>query len=603
MFDERLRRTPLASALADAPRPPVPRADERDRWAEVPDDWRDAVLAEADRLSAVDWPMRRATDYLAFVHTGSRTADEAPYFLRRKKLCLGALACCLGRDRLDEVVDGLWCVSEETSWVISAHNVNPVPGAPAASEKPLPQPEDDYVDLFSAQTGMIFAWVDYLLGDRLDAVTPILRRRLRAEVERRVLRPFMERDDCWWMGFVRQDLCNWTPWIVSNVFMAACLLPRPKDERAALLERGCGMLDRWLRCVPEDGGCDEGAGYWNMAGGALLDCLELLETVTDGRFALWDEPKLRAIMTFPAKAALGGGWFVNFADCDARPLLSAERLLYAGEKLSEPALVRLALERQDGTMAALGDVPHFSRLLRSLFHPRPDTVPAEADAGDVWLPDLQLRVVRRGSYTLACKGGHNGESHNHNDVGSFILYRDGQPVAVDAGNMTYSAKTFSADRYTLWNTRSAYHNVPLIGGTEQRAGRAYAAREVRCEPDGLSLDLAGAYPAEAGAAALRRRLSLTADGLTVTDRVVLRSPQTVVWTLMLRQEPVLEDGSLLTCGVRVAWPAGLTASVEEIPVTDPRMAANYPGSLWRLRLASAPVTDADITIRIGGKNL
>ena len=49
--------------------------------------------------------------------------------------------------------------------------------------------------------------------------------------------------------------------------------------------------------------------------------------------------------------------------------------------------------------------------------------------------------------TLAAKGGHNGESHNHNDVGSFIVAVDGVPAVADAGRPTYTAQTFGPDRY------------------------------------------------------------------------------------------------------------------------------------------------------------
>ena len=71
---------------------------------------------------------------------------------------------------------------------------------------------------------------------------------------------------------------------------------------------------------------------------------------------------------------------------------------------------------------------------------------------------------RRGGLYVAAKGGHNGESHNHNDIGNFIVYADGEPEIIDVGNCVYTAKTFGAERYELMNTRSKNHNVPLIGG-------------------------------------------------------------------------------------------------------------------------------------------
>jgi hypothetical protein len=46
------------------------------------------------------------------------------------------------------------------------------------------------------------------------------------------------------------------------------------------------------------------------------------------------------------------------------------------------------------------------------------------------------------------------EIHNHNDVGNFILYVDGMPAIIDIGAVTYTALTFSKDRYKIWNMQS-----------------------------------------------------------------------------------------------------------------------------------------------------
>ena len=70
--------------------------------------------------------------------------------------------------------------------------------------------------------------------------------------------------------------------------------------------------------------------------------------------------------------------------------------------------------------------------------------------------------------------------------------------------MVYTAKTFSDCRYELWNCRAMYHNVPIIGGHEQQAGAQYAARDVQEDVLGMALDLAAAYPAEAGVLQCRR---------------------------------------------------------------------------------------------------
>lgn len=598
MFAEFLNRHPMDGLLAERPQWGVPAAADRAAWDSLSPALRREAEALIDSYRELPYPPRSATGFLAFVRSGSRKADEDPYFLRRRKLCAAVLACCLFPDApLDDVIDGLWCICEETSWVISAHNVNPIPGAPGAADYPLPDPDKPYIDLFAAQTAMILSLTGYLLRDRLDQVSPMLRHRIDRELSGRILTPFMENDDFWWMGFRRKDLCNWTPWILSNVMLCACLQLRDRQRLCSLLDRACRMLDRWLDVVPADGGCDEGAGYWNMAGGALLDCLQLLEAATDGQMTFWQEPKVQNILRFPLSAEIGDGWFINFADCDARPQLSGERLQYAGEKLRDPSLFALGCRHRGALSGQLSDTPHFIRLLRMLFH-APDAQPDPSEKRDVWLPDLQVRIVRRDGLTLCCKGGHNGENHNHNDVGSFMLYADGLPEIVDAGNMVYTAKTFSSQRYTLWNVRAAYHNLPLIGDHEQQPGREFAAADVQYLPEGMALELKGAYAREAGIRALRRRLTLTDAGCEIADSVRLDAPQPVVWVFMLRHAPAIASGQAVFGSLRMDIPAGLTWRVEEIQVEDPRMARSFPGSLWRLLLTAEAADQIDMKFTV-----
>ena len=587
MLTEFLREHPAETLLKNGTRTLYPPAEDREAWDGIPANIREEIRAAAAEYASVDYPVRSASGFLAFVRTGDRQADEKPYFTRRRKLCAAVLnACAFPGTYMDDVIDGIWMICEESSWVISAHNVNPIPGAPAPAEYPLPDIRKPYIDLFCAQTGMILSLALSLLGKELDRVSPLIRERIRSEIRERILEPFMATDDFWWMGVRRRDLNNWTPWILSNILVCAILDPMPDKELAAYLTRSCEMLDRYIDTLPADGGCDEGAGYWNMAGGSLLDCLTLMETVTGGGIALWDNEKIRNILSFPVKAELGGGWFVNFADCDARPYISGERMEKAGTVLNDAALAALGTRMRGTVGDQLKDVPHLTRALDLVFHPpvRPDS-PAAKEA-DTWLPDLQVRVARRGRWVLACKGGHNGENHNHNDAGSFILTLDGEPAVVDAGNMVYTAKTFSEERYTLWNVRSAWHNVPMIGGQEQREGTEHAARDVRYTPDGLEMNLEAAYAAEAGVRSLRRSFELKETGLRVTDTGRLGSAQEITWTFLLRDKPEIRPGRITAGKMLIRFPACLQAGAEEKQVTDPRMARNWPGSLWRVTLQS-----------------
>lgn len=569
-----LEKHPLENILCDAIPSLFPAASDRNAWEGLGPDIKKEILSLRRQYDALPFPQLWASDYRAFTVSGSRAVFEGPYFTRRRKLIALLMAYCLSPDEKDliHLCDWLYAICEESTWVISAHN----------NSHPLPVPEDPVVDLFSAQTGMILSLTLSLIRTDMDRICPEFAARAEREIEKRVLTLFETHDNYWWTGLTeRQDLNNWTPWIVSNVMLCAVLGIRDKDRLCRLLRRACMMLDKYIACMPSDGGCDEGAGYWNMAGGCLLDALTLLETITEGQMCLWDDTKIRNIMSYPAKAWLGGSWFVNFADCDARPYLCGERLILAGIKTNEPALIRLGAAMPAQISQDLSDTPQLWRLLNRLFAKRAPSVPASAKPRDVWLPDLQLRILEKGGLTLVCKGGHNGENHNHNDVGSFMVYAGTEPVIVDAGNMTYTALTFSDKRYTLWNTRSLYHNVPLIGSTEQQAGNAFRAHDVKCLPDGLSMDIAGAYPAGT-ASGMHRTLRSTPDGIIVEESISLPSPEKITFVFMLRSQPEVCGQSVRCSRIMLTPSLPLDTAIQTIPVTDPRMAGSFPGKLYHL---------------------
>jgi hypothetical protein len=134
-----------------------------------------------------------------------------------------------------------------------------------------------------------------------------------------------------------------------------------------------------------------------------------------------------------------------------------------------------------------------------------------------FLPDLMVLVARSAGrdgeqLVLAVKGGHNGETHNHNDVGTFIVHWRGQSFICDLGAGEYVKKLFSPERYDLLATRSRGHDVPLVNGVEQSVGQQFRATEFRLVEGagvlGVSMELAAAYPPEAGLKSLLRRVSL-----------------------------------------------------------------------------------------------
>jgi len=599
MFTEYLEKTDFRTLFAPKEkRLPIPPATDRAAWVHIPAEMRDEILAAAKAQQDMVYPTLTATQFMAFVRTGDRAEYETPCFTRRRMLLFAMLAECIqdNGEYMDQVVDGLWCICEESFWGVSAHNGSSHPGMRPAAERPLPDIENPYIDLFAAQTSSLLLWTCHLLRDKLDALTPLLIRRVRLEAERRIVKPFFHHDDFWWMGMIRKDVNNWTPWILSNV-IATLLLTDVEDGRIAEgVQRAMRMLDSYLAIMPADGGCDEGASYWNMAGGSLLDCLEHIDHLTAGRASFYDDPHIRAIGAFPLKAHIAGPYYWNFADCDLKPMLDGERVYRYGMRTGQSDLAALGAEIASRAESILPrDTPETYRVLCKLFFPVPRSWGESKAEDTIILPDLQVWASRKSGLYAAVKGGHNGENHNHNDVGSFVLYADGVPQIVDPGNMVYTAKTFGPDRYTLWNTRSMNHNIPIIAGFEQQPGCEHAARDVSIHENGISLDMAGAYPREAGVLSLFRSATYRNDAFVLSDTVKLSSAVPMAWVFMLRSRPEILPGKLQTEKIILRFDASLQVACHEIPVTDKRMAWNFPGSLWRVVLTSPAVLEQSFT--------
>jgi hypothetical protein len=194
---------------------PWPRHAARSGWQELPAEARASLIAAGNDALQKPWPSLPATLFLEYKRVGNRARYEAASFDRRNMLQDLVLAeCAEGKGRfVDAITNGIWTICEETYWGIPAHVNLQKAGVD------LPDVEEPTVDLFAAETGSLLAWTNYLLGEQLEGVSPMVPRRISLEIDRRILKPNAERNDLWWMGLdpsLQRSMNNWNPWINSN---------------------------------------------------------------------------------------------------------------------------------------------------------------------------------------------------------------------------------------------------------------------------------------------------------------------------------------------------------------------------------------------------
>jgi hypothetical protein len=603
LLSSRCTAESLQKSLLDGARwKPYPTAAERDAWNALAADDRNRLITEGAGFLGKPYERLPATMFLEYARTGNRSHWEGVQFGRRTHLRHTVLAeCAEGKGRfVDDIADGIWAICEESFWGVPAHM-----GAQKRGVG-LPDVQEPIIELFSAETGALLAWTRYLLGKQMDHVHPLIRERLEAEIERRLLSVCRNRQDFGWMGLNNSaPVNNWNPWIHSNLLTCALLIDSDPARRAQTVYKILTSLDRFLDSYHDDGGCDEGPGYWNRAGASLFECLDLLHSASNGEVNYFDLPLVRQIGAYIYKVHIAGDWYVNFADAPAKVKPDGSLLYRYGKATGDGDLQAFGAYQYQHSGTGLESL---GRALPALFQGAEIRKAAARDplVREAWLDGIQVATARRRADTtegfyFAALGGHNAESHNHNDVGNFVVYLDGNPVLIDVGVENYTAKTFSSKRYEIWTMQSAFHNLPTINGVMQAAGRQYEAREVGFHADDagaeFSADLAAAYPAEAGVGKWRRsvRLDRRANSVVVTDRFALRAAGKIEMNLMtpctVRAEGeravVLSGGMLGNARVRIAVeaPAVPEFRMEEIAISDSRLRASWGSRLCRTVVA------------------
>jgi hypothetical protein len=247
--------------------------------------------------------------------------------------------------------------------------------------------------------------------------------------------------------------------------------------------------------------------------------------------------------TFIYKAQISPKYFLNFADADPQPSMAADMIYRYGKDIHDNDMMmfgawyRTSDESMESTFHYFRNF--FALFIQQEYQNAKQGLPLPKE---VWFPDLEVMMARdkQGStdgFFVAAKGGNNDESHNHNDIGNFIVYYNGYPLLIDVGRGTYTRKTFSDQRYDIWYNCSDYHNLPTINGKDQLPGAEYKSRNVRYKSGkddaSLTLDIAPAYPKETGINSWTRNITLNrGKNVQLDDVFQLSDAQSIVHHFM-----------------------------------------------------------------------
>ena len=223
-----------------------PKYTDRNGWDELTSDVKADIIKKGEAALIYEWKVVKATDYLEFDKSGSRTIMEIPFNANNSALADLVLAeLAEGRGRfMNQIVNGVWHTCEMTSWALSAHI-----GREQKEKTALPSFKENIIDLTSGDMGAFLSWTWFFLKDEMDKIQPLVAERLRKNLQDRILDPYMNRSNFWWQAFSASPktmVNNWNPWCNSDVLTSFLLLENDPDKLATAVQRTMVSVDKFI---------------------------------------------------------------------------------------------------------------------------------------------------------------------------------------------------------------------------------------------------------------------------------------------------------------------------------------------------------------------
>ncbi|MBQ9887722.1 MAG: heparinase II/III family protein [Bacteroidales bacterium] len=501
---------------------PFPAYSDRAGWDKVMGSWKDTFIERGEAALDYKWQVVSADDYLT--HNRGQSQGQADAHIGANMMSIidlffAELATGQGR-YIDQLMNGAFYMCEVTSWVRSHHLNRQKDG------RYFPESYDNAIDLVAGDVGAIMAWVYYYFHDEFDKIEPEISRRIYYELDKRIMKPYLNDTHYSWKGdkFVpgQSHLNNWTPWCSVNCLQVFALCEKDMDRVAKAAYMSIESVDKYLNNIEGDGCCDEGPTYWYQGPAKNYEYLEFLNWITGGKINVFNEPMIRRMGEYITTSTIGNGWVVNFSDASAKGADNALIIYNYGKGVNSPLMMHYAAYALKGQPAPVMHDRFIIRMMYSLQikEELEKETPGLVFEPYTWYPETQICYMReKDGFFVATKGGHNAQSHNHNDIGTVSLYYKMIPFLIDAGVGTYITKTFSSQRYEIWSMQANYHNVPMLNGVAEKEGRQYQSKQSTFDPKTMtfSVDFAGTFPAEAAAKSMVRTVNLKNGKVTVKD--------------------------------------------------------------------------------------
>ncbi len=379
-----------------------------------------------------------------------------------------------------------------------------------------------------------------------DEWSPQQRQIIRDAIIKHGLEPGLDcyKTSFWWV----KSTSNWNQVCNGGMINGALAIADEQPELAVdIIRNALESLPIAMANYAPDGGYEEGPGYWGYGTRFNVFALCALDTALGTDFGLSDSPGYDQTAGFPIHMTGPTGKSFNFADASEGSKIGFLHFYFA-KRFNKPAYARAAAAVCEGGPYEL--LWYDANLLKQA---SPDAaLPLDALYQRVGVLAMRSAWDDPDAMFVAAKGGENGKSHGHLDLGTFVLDAGGQRWFLDLGADDYNIPGyFSAKpggrRWTYYRCRTEGHNTLVIGPpvNEEQLFTASAAVKLQSQPEQAiaDIDLSQAYEL---ADSVQRRITLARpeDGessVLVEDQIKAGAPQPVWWSAHTRAMIALSD--------------------------------------------------------------
>ena len=371
----------------------------------------------------------------------------------------------------------IWQVCCEYTWALPAH---------------LPIKDNTYdegarycIDLFSAETAQTLAEFYELYKESFSTE---IKNRIIYEINDRVFRPFLNK-----MWDFEDKENNWSAVIGSSLGMAAIsILKGNAIYQKQIFKKVDKCLQSYLKGFKNDGACEEGVAYWAYGFGYYCYFAEKYKIAFNDNKYL-ENPLLKSIANFPLGIEIGKGKFVQFADSTESDLPTG-LLCYCKKEF----LVSLPYTKGISLLKS-NECYRWAEMSRNLVWTNSNLNLSDIKFKTKYFEDEEWLIINNeNGFVFAAKAGRNNDSHNHNDVGNFVIGYKDELFLTDFGSGEYNKDYFNDEkRYSILVNRSMGHSVPIINDCEEVFGDYKASNviiNIAKDKVIFSMNLENVYP-------------------------------------------------------------------------------------------------------------